>query len=312
MKVFKLFVSGLIWISVIFFLLPTDHYYIDLLQSFTFHAGLGYLALTCFFALLGWRTVAASGVAVCFLLAVHLLPHINNGSSTYEVYGQPFRVAHFNVLASNTLYERSIRSAKNTDADLISFQEVNMGWINQLIEKLEAEYPYYVFVDGEVHGVAVFSRFPIDNVRQYRWTGEPTLTGNVLLNGHKIHFVSTHTLSPRSPERSSNRNLHLQKMAEYVSGLEGPVLAIGDFNTVPWSKPILHMKALTDLKDSRKSLSPTFPADYQLGIPIDYIFHSDEINCLRFDAIDAEGSDHRGVIGEYAFSALGALQSRPM
>ncbi len=312
MKVFRLFVSVAVWISVSIFLLPIDHYYVDLLQSFTFHAGLGYLALTCLFALLRWRTVAASGMAVCFLLAVHLLPHINNGSSEYDVHGQPFRVAHFNVLASNTLYERSIRSAKNTDADLISFQEVNMDWINQLIDKLEADYPYYAFVCGEVHGVAVFSRFPIDDIRQYRWTGEPTLTGNVLLNGHKIHFVSTHTLSPRSPERSRNRNQHLQKITEYVSKVEGPVLAIGDFNVVPWSRPILHMKAHTDLRDSRKSLSPTFPADYQLGIPIDYILHSDEINCLRFDAIDSEGSDHRGVMGEYAFPELATMQSRPM
>lgn len=311
MRVLKIIVSVLLWMSVIFFLMPADHYYIDLLQSFSFHAGLGYVILSCIFALLRWRFVAASGVSICFLLAVHLLPHINN-SSEYEVYGQSFRVAHFNVLASNTSHDLSIRRAIHTDADLISFQEVNMRWINVLIDKLESDYPYYAFVDGEVHGVAVFSRFPIEDIRQYYWTGEPTLTGNVLLDDKKIHFVTTHTLSPRSPERTRNRNQHLQKITDYLRQIEGPVLAIGDFNTVPWSRPIIQLKEHTDLKDSRKSLAPTFPADYQLGIPIDYILHSEEISCLRFDAIDSGGSDHKGVIGEYAFREIANARSRSM
>ena len=304
MKLLKWVVGVLLWLSVGFFLIPTDNYFIDLLQSFTFHAVLVYLSLTCIFAFLRWRNLAASGVSVCFLLAAHLLPHIINSSSAdYEVDGKAFRVAHFNILASNTSYEKSIRKALSTDADLISFQEVNIRWINQLIEKLETDYPYYAFVDGEVHGVAVFSRFPLEDIRQYYWTGEPTLTGNVILDDKNIHFVTTHTLSPRSPERSRNRNLHLQKVTEYITKVKGPVLAIGDFNTVPWSKPITHMKEHAQLRDSRNGLVPTFPAEYQLGIPIDYILHSDEISCLKFDAVDSAGSDHRGVIGEYAFSA---------
>lgn len=302
MHVVKILMIICLWISTLLFLIPTEHYYMDLLQSFTFHASLGYLLLGGLFALLRWRTLAASSVSICFLLAIHLFPHINNQSDDYQVYGEAFRVAHFNVLASNTSYHHSIRKAKNTQADLISFQEVNMQWINMLIDHLETDYPYYAFVDGENHGVAVFSRHPIQGVKQFYWTGEPTLTGNLDLQGKKVHFVTTHTLSPRSPERSFIRNQHLEKVTEYVSQLDGPALAIGDFNTVPWSQPIVHLKENTDLQDSRKSLAPTFPADLHLGIPIDYILHSDEISCLSFHAIESEGSDHRGVIGEYAFT----------
>lgn len=310
MRILKVLLSVLLWVSVVFFLLPTDHYYLDLLQSFTFHAFLVYLFLTVLFALLRWRVVAVSGVSVCFLLLVHLLPHIHKSSSEeYQLYGQPFRVAHFNVLANNTSYEKSIRKAKHTDADLISFQEVNMQWINQLIDKLESDYPYYAFVDGEYHGVAVFSRYPIKNVKSYYWTGEPTLTGDVQVEGQQVHFVTTHTLSPRSPERSRNRNQHLQKITEYVSNVEGPVMAIGDFNTVPWSHPLTYLKERAKLRDSRKSLAPTYPATYRLGIPIDYILHSEELSCLRFDAVQAGGSDHKGVIGDYMFTGPEAGQT---
>ena len=306
MKVLKLFVTVLMWVSLTFFLVSTDHYYIDLLQSFTFHALLGYLMLTGLFALFRWRMLAASGLAISFLLAVHLLPHLNNGiSGDYKLYGHSFRVAHFNVLATNTSYEKSIQDAKDTDADLISFQEVNMDWINELIKQLEVDYPYYAFVDGQLHGVAVFSRYPLDNMESYYWAEEPTLTGNVLVEGHKVHLITTHTLSPRSPERSRKRDQHLEGIAKYVKSIDGPVLAIGDFNTVPWSRQIVGVKEVANLKDSRKSLAPTFPSAYSLGIPIDYILHSDEIHCLRFDSVDTSGSDHKGIIGEYTISATG-------
>ncbi|WPP50871.1 endonuclease/exonuclease/phosphatase family protein [Catalinimonas niigatensis] len=308
MKFIKYTLAFLIWSTVVIFILPSESYYIDLIQSFTFHALLVYLTVTIVFALMRWKYVAASGVGVCFLLAVHLMPHINNEvSSDYTVYGRPFKVAHFNVLYNNTSYNETLSHALKTDADIISFQEVSEAWIYELMDGLDHEYPYFAISEHEIHGVAIFSRYPLENLKTYHWTGEPNLTGDIMYDGNKVHFVATHTLSPRDPERFENRNEHLNKIAEYVQQLEGPVLAIGDFNAVPWNQHIVQIKQSTDLMDSRKSLTSTFPANYALGIPIDYIFHSDELNCLNFEALEAVGSDHKGVIGEYAFTSPSLL-----
>jgi endonuclease/exonuclease/phosphatase (EEP) superfamily protein YafD len=303
MKAVKTILCTLIWLSVVLFILPTNNYYLDLIQSFTFHALLGYLAITLLFGLMRWRIVAASAVSVSFLLAVHLLPHINNGfSSQYQVYGKPFKVAHFNVLYNNTQFQQTISQALSADADILSFQEVSTDWAFRLMEGLEKKYPYFAMTEHKVHGVAIFSRYPLENINTYHWTGEPNLTGDILYENKKVHFIATHTLSPRSPERFENRNQHLDQVANYVQNIDGPVLAIGDFNAVPWSQHIVKIKDNTDLKDSRKSISATFPAEYSLGLPIDYILHSDELSCLDFDTVDAHGSDHKGVIGEYAFT----------
>lgn len=308
MKFIKYTLAFLIWATMVIFIIPTNNYYIDLLQSFTFHAMLVYLTVTILFALMRWRYVAASGVGVTFLLAVHLLPHLNNGiSSDYEVYGNSFKVAHFNVLYKNTNYDKTVKHALETEADILSFQEVSVDWVYRLMDGLDHEYPYFAISEHKIHGVAIFSKYPIDNLKTYYWTGEPNLTGDILYDDKKVHFVATHTLSPRDPQRYQNRNEHLNKIAEYVQQLEGPILAIGDFNAVPWNQHIVQIKQSTDLMDSRKGLASTFPANYALGIPIDYIFHSDELNCLDFQAIESMGSDHKGVIGEYAFTSPSLL-----
>jgi len=303
MKGAKVITNVLIVLTVILMVLPSSNYYLDLLQSFTFHAFLGLLFFSIIFFLLKWKSSVLLSAAGIIVFAFHLLPHISNGLHNGPAYGAPFTVAHFNVLASNTLYESSIRQALNTNADVISFQEVDMEWLNELVDRLADEYPYYVFANGSVHGVAVFARHPIEQTQTHYWTGEPTLTGDLLIHGNKVHFVTTHTLSPRSEARFRNRNQHLLHIAEYVKNLDGPVLAIGDFNAVPWSHHIVQVKQKTDLQDSRKSITATYPSNLKLGIPIDYIMHSDELSCLRFDTIEASGSDHKGVLGEYALAS---------
>ncbi len=55
------------------------------------------------------------------------------------------------------------------------------------------------------------------------------------------------------------------------------------------------------IKDSRKDLSATYPAQSPLQIPIDYIFHSPEIVCAKFSTIEGTTSNHFGIIGYYRF-----------
>ncbi len=303
MRFIKFTIAFLILASSLIFLVPFDVYYVDLIQSFTFHALLIYLVVTLFFTLLRWKYVAFCGVGVSLMLAVHLLPHFSNGiNNEYEVHGKTIKVAHFNVLGSNRHFEEIISNAINLDVDVLSFQEVEKAWAYQLMDGLEDKYPYFAITDHKVHGVAIFSKHPLKDLQTYHWTGEPTLTGDIMYEGKTVHFVATHTLSPRNAERFENRNKHLDMIANYVNQLDGPVLAIGDFNAVPWSKSIVNIKENTDLIDSRKGVIGTYPANYSIGLPIDYIFHSNELNCLNFEALDAKGSDHKGVLGEYSFT----------
>lgn len=304
MKFIKYTLVIFILLTSVVFVIPSEYFYIDLIQSFTFHALLGYITVSLIFAALRWKYVALTGFVVSFLLAVQVFPHISNGfSQNYAVDGTSFKVAHFNILGSNRHFDEIISNSLELNADILSFQEVEREWAYKLMDGLEKEYPYFAITEHAFHGVAIFSKYPLENMKTYHWTNEPTLTGDIVYEGKKLHFVATHTLSPRSEERFQIRNQHLNKIAEYVKQQEGPIVAIGDFNAVPWSQSIVNIKQSTDLVDSRKGFTSTFPADMPLGIPIDYIFHSDELSCLNFESVDAIGSDHKGVIGEYTFTS---------
>lgn len=302
----KYIIAIIIILSAVIFVVPNDVFLMNLIQSFSHLAMVFYIMLAL--ALLVWRkwllsiTSFSAGAILLMFLTIHL---INDSDVQYEVNGTTFKVAQFNVLCSNTHYQKTIDQALNSEAALISFQEIDGLWNSKLTKGLEKAYPYHHFVNNHPHGLVIFSKYPLDDLITYHWAGVPTLTGNVNLNGTPVHFVSTHTLSPRTEDRFRKRNKHLKKIAQYLKTVKGPVLAIGDFNAVPWNPSIVQIKEQSDMIDSRKSITPTFPSSFKLaGIPIDYILHSNELTCLDFDAVDTMGSDHRGVVGEYVLEGV--------
>lgn len=304
-------------ISSLAFVLPAWFYALDLLQSFAVHALAGYALLTALFLLVRakWLARGAGGAFAILLLSLHA--YIIPSTSPHAGEGQPFTVAHFNVLASNRQYAPVIEQALASQADLLSFQEVAPHWADQLTDQLRDAYPYYHVVTDpwDTRGIAIFSRYPLKNVQTHYWAKSPNITGDIDLSGRVaqdenassilrgdtlVHFVASHTLSPRSESRYRRRNAQIRHIADYLKSVEGPVLAIGDYNAVPWNPSIVAMKQAARVHDSRQNFTSTYPARLQEGgLPIDYVFHSEDFTCLDFYAVSAKGSDHRGVVGTY-------------
>ena len=299
-------------ISSFAFVLPAWFYELDLLQSFAAHALVGYVLLLGLFILIRAKRLAmgAGGAGVILLLCLHsyILPPTLPPSAD----GHPFTVAHFNVLATNRQYDSVIEQALASEADLLSFQEVAPHWADQLTQRLRDAYPYYQVVTDpwDTRGIAIFSRYPLKNVQTHYWTKSPNITGDIDLSSRVasneksgdtlVHFVASHTLSPRSESRYRRRNEQIRHIANYLKSVEGPVLAIGDYNAVPWNRSIVAMKQEAQVFDSRQKFTSTYPARLRGGgLPIDYVFHSEDFTCLDFYAVSAEGSDHRGVVGRY-------------
>ena len=318
----QIFLALILALSSLAFIMPASFYEHDLLQSFAVHALAGYASLALLFVLFRtwWLSISAGGAALALLLFLH--SYVVQPTSAIIAEGHPFTVAHFNVLASNRQYDSVIRRALTSDADLLSFQEVSPPWAKQLTRHLCDDYPYHhVVTDAwDTQGIAIFSRYPLKNVQTHYWSDLPNITGDIdltngmatdtapldkelteaLPNDTTVHFVASHTLSPRSESRYRRRNEQIQQIAEHLRSVEGPVLAIGDYNAVPWNPYIVAMKQEAHLYDSRRTFTPTYPSRLSDGgLPIDYVFHSDDFACLDFRAVSAEGSDHRGVVGTY-------------
>ena len=214
-------------------------------------------------------------------------------------------MAHFNVLKFNNDYQSTVQEALKSNADFVSFQEVSLDWSSALQKGLEQEYPYYHLVPSDqcCFGIAVFSKHPLTGVDTPYIGGIPNISGTIELDDTSIQFVTAHTPSPVGPANYHKRNHHIRQLGKYIEQLEGPVLAIGDFNAVPWDDSVIHFSKKTGLKDSRKELSATYPSwSFIPLIPIDYIFHSKEIRCHSLKTIDSTSSDHYGIVGTYSFS----------
>ncbi|MCB0429738.1 MAG: endonuclease/exonuclease/phosphatase family protein [Flavobacteriales bacterium] len=220
--------------------------------------------------------------------------------------GTDLRIAHFNVLKSNRDYISTLKAAKESCADFLSFQEVNEAWTRILVDGLKDEYPYRMVHSEEecCFGIAVFSKYPLDHEAVRYFGGVANLTGCVCKDGQEIAFITLHPQSPTSEARLHTRNRHLLEAADYFSSIEGPKLAIGDFNTVPWDRNLEQFRDRLRLTDSRKNLAATYPSFApMLRIPIDHILHSNQIRCTRFDTITSTSSDHLGVVGDYIINS---------
>ncbi|HHZ65608.1 MAG TPA: endonuclease/exonuclease/phosphatase family protein [Flavobacteriales bacterium] len=242
-------------------------------------------------------------LGLCSILTISsMMPPLINMEPGNIQTNAGLRIAHFNVLKYNENYLATIKAAKDTNADFISFQEVNKSWQEALTDELAEEYPYFFALPQEAccYGIAVFSKHRLSDVEEFYSGSLPNIRGDMSINGTKVHFVTSHTPSPTSPQRHTQRNQHIQQVASHLDNITGPKVAIGDFNSVPWDSAITEFKEATLLKDSRKTLTPTYPASLKIAqIPLDYIFHSEELTCLGFTSIEGTSSDHLGILGTY-------------
>ncbi|MCX6182588.1 MAG: endonuclease/exonuclease/phosphatase family protein [Bacteroidetes bacterium] len=214
--------------------------------------------------------------------------------------------AQFNVLKFNISYDSTILKALQSNVDILSFQEVDKGWDNNLRKKLKEKYPYVISFPKEscCFGIALFSKLPLKNEHVEFLGGLPNIVADVNVKGRMIHVVSVHTNSPIFKQNFALRNQHLKELAQYLSVVKSPKIVLGDFNSVPWDVYLDQFKNDTKLADSRHSYVATYPSWLgRFGIPIDYIFHSDDITCTSFSQLESSTSDHHGVKGEFRFKA---------
>lgn len=301
----KLFIFFFVVLSSLFFVMPVTCYMINLVQPFALHAIAGY-CITGLLALFykKYYITYAAFLAACIVL-IYVYPFIAFSSSK-EHLQKDLKVAHFNVLKYNTNYHKLIGKAKSLNAGFLSFQEVDRQWSKHLKKALHKEYPYMQLYPQEMncYGYAVFSKYKPENVKVRRFAGLANFTGTIKVKGEHIHIITAHTKSPVTLGKFRRRNRHIRELKRYCKKLKHKrVLLAGDLNIVPWDKLMLRFKTETGLCDSRKSLTPTFPAIIgDWGLPLDYILHSPAITCTAFKAVKNTASDHYGITGSYKVS----------
>ena len=294
-------IAILLLLPAIFFLIPTNTFLVTLLQSFAFQAMITYGILSTFWMVKGHRWPGM----VSFALYLSLLVKVNTPfsiTSNHTKGDYNISVMQFNVLQSNSAFDKTIAQVKKIAPDFVSFQEVSQPWAEKLEQRLKQDYPFYHIVNHQdpTQGIAVFSKYPLSKIQVFDWVGTANIAGAINLEKTSVNFITAHTKSPVSYKRWKDRNKHLQDMATYIRQTEGGFLALGDYNTVPWDQALKSFRRQTALQDSRKRLIPTYPmwSPFLGQIPIDYIFHSNGITCKSLDSISIT-SDHKAMVGRF-------------
>ncbi|MCE7996286.1 MAG: endonuclease/exonuclease/phosphatase family protein [Roseivirga sp.] len=293
--------AALLLLPALILLVPTYTYAITIIQSFLFQAMLVYGLLSIFWIRRHHYRLAGINFFIYLLLLMKINAPIN---ADYQIQqgSEELSVLQFNVLAENKAYHETIDRVLHISPDFVSFQEVSKEWAEALEMGLSEIYPYRrVAKNGNKYqGIAVFSKHPLVDVEVIDWEGTSNIIGKVQVGNELVNFLSLHTRSPRSKQRWRKRNAHIARARQYVNEQTGEFLVLGDFNTVPWDRRLLNFKSSTNLVDSRKRLTPTYPTwnPFVAQIPIDYIFHSKGIGCDSLDSVDIT-SDHKAILGTF-------------
>jgi endonuclease/exonuclease/phosphatase (EEP) superfamily protein YafD len=216
-------------------------------------------------------------------------------------------------------------------ADIVVIQEV-LWWLQERRwERLglpgggagENGFPQYLKV-GELGGLAVYSRFPVTDAVSRVVVGDVPPGANVYYDGDRelmsltldtgaapLHLLVLHPDSPRSEARWRNKQRYFEEMDAFIDDLKAEngdnILAIGDWNSAPWSARFQETLSRNSLKTAYPGGWPQttrFFFDYRLhwilGAPVDQFAVSKDLRVVNVSLGPDIGSDHLPLIVELA------------
>jgi endonuclease/exonuclease/phosphatase (EEP) superfamily protein YafD len=259
------------------------------------------VALLLALALVGLRRPGWA-LAAGLLAAWHGAPMLQRavaGAPPVACAGTPLDVVTANLYYRSRDLRRFGAWLERHPADLVVVQEVTPAGA----EALEAMsgYPYReLLARSDAYGVGVLSRWPLDNVRSLDLAGDghPSLAGDVIVEGLRMHFLAVHARWPVLPSLARSRDRALHRMAVLVRARPGPTVVLGDLNLSPDSPAFGRLLADGRLQDALAGpvWQPTWLAGFwPLALRIDHVLVSDDV-CVEGRGVgDPIDSDHRPV-----------------
>jgi endonuclease/exonuclease/phosphatase (EEP) superfamily protein YafD len=208
------------------------------------------------------------------------------------------RVVTANAWFANTDHAALVAWLSRSDADIIALQEITPPWALAL-EPLARAYPYgKVMPRNDPYGIALLSRWPIDDVQSVDFSGDgrPSLVADVDVHGRKLRVIALHTRWPVVPELQVARDRALQGAAALALTQPEATILLGDLNLTPYAPAFARLLSESGLRDAfaGEAWRPTWQAGFwPLALPIDHVLVPRR-SCITGHEIGPYvGSDHR-------------------
>jgi hypothetical protein len=208
-----------------------------------------------------------------------------------------FAIAQVSTVDLSEHWQTSVESLIKSNADILSILEITPDWENLLRGQLKETYPYYTILTRiDLLGLAVFSKFPIEQVDTLVYEEVPHLKTKINIDNLKeVLLYSFNTNPPLFRNSLLQLRNQLASLAEEIDNQGNACMASGNFNLDQFADGIQDFRAKAHLLDSRKTMSPS------LYTPTSHIFYSIAFECLRFTNLYDDASYKIGIIGEYQF-----------
>ncbi|WP_292011115.1 endonuclease/exonuclease/phosphatase family protein [Chryseobacterium sp.] len=212
-----------------------------------------------------------------------------------------------NVYQFNKKYNKFIELVDKYEPHIILTMESNKDW-EKALRSIESNYPYQHKVTLEnTYGMHFYSKLKIKSAQTHYFVADDIPSIEIHLetsDGFSFVFFGVHPPppSPTEEETSKERDGDLLSVARRIKELKHPVIAVGDFNNVAWSRSSILFRKTSNLIDPRigHAFVSTFHAKYKaFRFPIDLMFHSKEIFIKKLSALENFGSDHLPVYCDF-------------
>ncbi|SDB44997.1 Uncharacterized conserved protein YafD, endonuclease/exonuclease/phosphatase (EEP) superfamily [Flavobacteriaceae bacterium MAR_2010_188] len=330
----KTFLYGLGIVAIILTLiplLPFDNWYIRMFDfphvQLTVVTMIAILAFSLKFKIDSKKEYLFMAVMIgCFIYQfIRIAPYtpikdVEVLDSTTENEDRTIKLFTANVLQKNREYHHLGKLLDSIDPDIVLITEADEPWRQFIVKNLDGNYPYSKEVPlPNTYGMLLYSKLELINPTVHYQVDDsiPSIMSKVKLrSGDIFQLYSIHPTPPMPQEnpKSTDRDAEMMITARLARESDLPVIVLGDFNDVAWSKTTSLFKSTGELLDVRigRGLYCSFDANNKiLRWPLDHLFISEEFRLKEIDLCRDINSDHFPFYSKLTFEPERASEQKP-
>ncbi|PYE85784.1 endonuclease/exonuclease/phosphatase family protein [Pseudoroseicyclus aestuarii] len=214
-----------------------------------------------------------------------------------------------NVLMQNERKEDVANEIRRLDPDVVLLMETDQAWIDAM-EPALAGYDFILrYPLDNCYGMVLATRLKVETAQFVLMTEDDTPTAFARLrtpDGTAFRFIGLHPVPPVPGQDTMTRDAEVLYAARYAGDSDEPVVAMGDFNTVAWSRAAHQFKQGGGFLDARigRGPMPSFDARrWWMRLPIDQFYLTQQAAMVSYERGRFVGSDHFPMFARVRFDA---------
>ncbi len=284
-----------------------DSYTIKSWTKFAPHITISYWIAGLFFLAVKQNRLTMVSFICCGFLCLFMKNAGNTNLVIPTKTNEPLvKIGQYNLAEVYGNYNELIAKIIESDADVVSLQEVPISKQQWLEDTLKALYPNPCRSEAaDFRGILLLSKHAFISCDTIKSDNIPNLSISIRTknSARKLYVVGTYLAPPFGASDYKALRRQLDTVANYVNLLGEPFITVGDFNMEGSSYEIQNFRRATRILDSRRGFQPmrqdgTY--DFK-AIPTDHIFYTQHFQCVDFQTVSDSLKRHLGIVGTYQF-----------